>query len=247
MTGKVSVCMATYNGGKFIQEQISSILRQLNAEDELIISDDASSDNTIETIKLFKDNRIKLFINPFPRSATRNFENALRHAVGETIFLADQDDIWYAGKVTIMKEYLESYDLAVSDCNFIDSNGQIVGESFFRSYMSGQGIIKNFYKNTFLGNCMAFNRRVLERILPFPEELHRATRFMIYQDVWIGLLANSLFKVKFIPQILSGFRRHSQNASPTELNLPSPQSLRSKLRGRSLLAVGLAKRIVQFS
>lgn len=246
MKNKVSVCMATYNGDKFIEEQVASILTQINRDDELIISDDSSSDRTVEIIKLFKDSRIRLVVNPFPRSATRNFENSLRHASGDIIFLADQDDVWYPDKVSVMTHYLQKYDLVVSDCNFIDSESRIIGESFFAAYASNKGVIKNFYKNSFLGNCMAFNRCVLERVLPFPEEIHQATQFKIYQDVWIGLLANILFKVKFIPQILSGFRRHSQNASPTELHTPSPQSLGSKFKGRLLLAVGLSKRVIHF-
>ena len=119
-----------------------------------------------------------------------------------------------------------------------------MGESFFENFNSGPGLFKNFAKNTFLGNCMAFRRSVLERALPFPEELHQATRYLIYQDVWLGLLANSLFRVAFIPEKLSGFRRHTGNASPTEMGVKSPQSLSRKLRGRTLLAVALLKRIL---
>lgn len=236
--------MATYNGEQFIREQIKSILIQLGTDDELIISDDSSTDDTLKIISQFDDSRIQVLTNQSPRSATRNFENALRHATGDVIFLSDQDDVWFPNKMSIMMPYLEKYDLVVSNCNFIDGVGKPMGESFFENFHSGPGFLKNFTKNTFLGNCMAFRRSVLDKALPFPEELHRATRYLIYQDVWLGLLANALFSVAFIPDKLSSFRRHSGNASPTEMGVKSPQPLSRKLRGRALLTVALLKRIL---
>lgn len=241
---RVSVCMATYNGERFVKEQIESILVQLGPDDELIISDDSSTDNTLRTVSQFNDSRIHVLTNQSLRSATRNFENSLRHATGDAIFLSDQDDIWFPHKMSVIMPYLQEYDLVVSNCDFIDEVGKPMGESFFENFQSGPGLLKNFTKNTFLGNCMAFRRSVLERALPFPEELHRATRYLIYQDVWLGLLANALFSVAFIPEKLSGFRRHAGNASPTEMRIKSPQPLSRKLRGRSLLAVALLKRIL---
>ena len=236
--------MATYNGERFIREQIESIIVQLKVNDELIISDDSSTDNTLGIISQFDDSRIRVLTNQSFRSATRNFENALRHATGEVIFLSDQDDIWLPHKMSTMAPHLQNCDLVVSNCDFIDAVGKPMGESFFENFHSGPGLLKNFVKNTFLGNCMAFRRSVLDRALPFPEELHRATRYLIYQDVWLGLLANALFRVKFIPEKLSGFRRHAGNASPTEMSVKSPQPLSRKLRGRALLAIALLKRIL---
>ena len=94
----ISVCMATYNGAQFIKEQIDSILCQLSTEDELIISDDGSTDETLSIINSYKDNRIKVFQHKAAEGsafikATRNFENAMSHAVGDYIFLSDQDDM----------------------------------------------------------------------------------------------------------------------------------------------------------
>lgn len=240
----ISVCMATYNGEQFIREQVESILTQLGTNDELIISDDSSTDGTLQIISQLSDSRIQVLTNQSVRSATRNFENALHHATGDLIFLSDQDDIWFPHKMSIMMPYLQKYDLVVSNCDFINEVGKPMGESFFENFHSGPGLLKNFTKNTFLGNCMAFRRSVLDRALPFPEELHQATRYLIYQDVWLGLLANVLFSVAFIPEKLSGFRRHAGNASPTEMGVKSPQSLSRKLRGRALLAIALVKRIL---
>lgn len=94
----ISVCMATYNGEKYIKEQIDSILKQLGSDDELVISDDGSSDGTIDIILGYHDPRIHLYKGSF-HSPAFNFENALKNATGDFIFLSDQDDIWYDNKV----------------------------------------------------------------------------------------------------------------------------------------------------
>jgi glycosyltransferase involved in cell wall biosynthesis len=240
---RVSVCLASYNGARFIEEQISSILTQLGGNDEIIVSDDSSTDETIEIIKKFKDSRIILIENQLFNSAVLNFENALKHAKGEYIFLSDQDDVWKPNKVQRMIEALNKVDLVISDCDFINGDGSIIGSSCFKVYNSGPGVLKNFIKNTYLGNCMAFNSKVLKRALPFPKQLQQASKFLLFHDVWIGLVANSFYKVLFIPDKLSSFRRHSGNASPTEMNARSPNSLSVKLQSRWLLLSALLNRL----
>src|ERR1035437_8300006 len=148
---RVSVCMASYNGEKYIKKQIESIIIQLSSDDEIIISDDGSIDNTINIIEGFKDSRIKVFNNQSLRknrkslierfrSATKNFENALKNASGEFIFLSEQDDIWLDNRGEITLQYLKECDLVVSDYSFIDhklflhrSHGQNTSYSFERS------------------------------------------------------------------------------------------------------------------
>lgn len=240
---RISVCLASYNGARFIENQLSSILTQIDLNDEVIVSDDSSTDETVKIIKGFKDDRIVLIKNQKFRSAVLNFENALKHASGEYIFLSDQDDIWKPNKVKRMLEVLNEVDLVVSDCDFIDDDGNIIGNSCFDVYHSGPGTLKNFIKNTYLGNCMVFNRKVLKRALPFPVQLQKASRFLLFHDVWIGLIANSCYRVKFIPDTLSSFRRHTSNASPTDMSAVSPNSLSVKLRSRWLLLRALISRI----
>ena len=100
---KISVCMAVYNGEKYIREQIASILGQLAPGDELIISDDGSSDGTLDEARAFGDARIRLLANQLDRGYSGNFENAIRHAGGDIIFLSDQDDVWLPGRVEKMR------------------------------------------------------------------------------------------------------------------------------------------------
>jgi glycosyltransferase involved in cell wall biosynthesis len=177
---RISVCITSYNGGAYLEKQLSSIIKQISNNDEIIISDDGSTDNTIEIIKGFNDPRIKLFNNYKGNNLIDNFENALTKASGEYIFLSDQDDIWETDKIDIMLGYLQQHDLVVSDCSIIDLNDNIIQDSFFKLRNSGKGILKNIKKNSYMGCCMAFNRFVLEKALPLPKK-------MPMHDWWIGI------------------------------------------------------------
>ena len=204
---KISVCIATYNGEAYIKEQIESVLVAINEGDEIIISDDNSSDNTVEILESLKDSRIKIIFNNINnRGHLNNFENALKNSNGDIIFLSDQDDVWHPEKVIKMIKALKLYDLVVCDCYLVDSNLKTVGHSFFEIRNSGKGFFKNLYKNTFLGCCMAFNREILTRSLPFPKDI-------ISHDTWIGLIGEVFGKTAFIPDKLHYFRRHGNNFS----------------------------------
>ena len=200
--------MATHNGELFLRQQIDSILPQLKERDELIISDDASTDSTLDVIKSYEDARIhrlppRQFGNPL-----KNFEYALGHCKNEIIFLADQDDVWHSKKIEIMVNELALHDLVVCDCRLIDEEGRLLSESFFDQNHSQGGLMKNLLKNSFVGCCMAFKRNLLERILPFPQKISM-------HDQWIGLIAQRYFNVRFIPQTLVDHRRHNDNYSST--------------------------------
>src|SRR5688572_25821556 len=119
---KISVCMATYNGASFIREQIESILPQLEPGDEIIFSDDGSTDSTLQVIADYHEKRFKIFQHTRTGSPARSFEKGLRQCTGELIFLTDQDDIWMPEKVSRMKHYLQSYDLVLTDCSVINEN-----------------------------------------------------------------------------------------------------------------------------
>lgn len=229
----VSVCIATYNGEKYIKEQLRSVLLQLNVNDEVIVSDDGSNDRTVELIQSFNDSRIKFLLGNKFSSPVRNFENALKHAKGDYIFLCDQDDVWLPDKVEVMLKYLIAYDLVVSDCRVVDANLNVISESFFSVHMSGKGFWKNLILNTYVGCCMAFRRNVLNYILPFPNKI-------AMHDIWIGLsveLHNSIF---FIDMPLILYRRHGKNASFDSGR--SKYSLMYKMEYRVYLLFCLLKR-----
>lgn len=231
---KISVCMATYNGEKYIKEQLNSILLQLSENDEVIITDDISTDKTVDIIKSFNDNRIKIYVNNKKLGATANFNESLSKASGDIIFLSDQDDIWLDSKVSTSLEHLKIYDLIVTNCKVVDENLNITHESYFNVVGSGNGLVKNLYKSTYLGCCLAFNRKVLDAILPIPNNL------MMYHDWWIGFIAEQKFKVYFESKPLLLYRRHGNTTSSTVGK--SKNNLFFKIKSRwQLLTLGLKR------
>jgi len=204
----ISVCIPTYNGEKYIKEQLESILCQLSESDEVIISDDSSTDATLKIIENFKDNRIKIFPNNLFRSPIFNLENALKQANGDFIFLSDQDDIWLPTKVEITLKTLEKFDLCVSDCELIDADGEVIHSSFFQLHHSKKGFFNNLIRNSYLGCCMAFRRDILKYILPFPPSI-------AMHDIWIGLCVELWGNSLFVENKLIKHRRHGDNTSTT--------------------------------
>jgi glycosyltransferase involved in cell wall biosynthesis len=204
----VSVCMAVKNGELFIAEQLSSILHQLAPTDEVVICDDCSDDDTVAIINAFDDNRIRIQRNESPQGIVRSFERSLNASAGTFIFLADQDDVWLLNRRAMMMEYLLRYDMVVSDCQLVHEDLQLKAPSFFRLNDSGKGILKNIIRNSYMGCCMAFNRRILERALPFPPDVPM-------HDVWLGLVAELHYTVNFIPTALLNHRNHRNNATTT--------------------------------
>jgi len=202
----VSVCIATYNGVPYLKEQISSILPQLSSNDEIIVSDDNSSDDTLLILESFNDPRIKVFKN-LRHGVIWNFENALSHASGDYIFLSDQDDLWMPDKVKVCMDYLCKYDCVISDCYICDGDGIIIADSFFRLNHTQTGKWYNlFVKSGYIGCCMAFKRDVLIKTLPFPQDIP-------LHDMWIGNISAFKYNVGWIPEKLIKYRRHGKNAS----------------------------------
>lgn len=206
-THSISVAMATYNGEEYIKEQLDSILVQLNNNDEIVISDDGSSDNTINIINSYKDKRIKLINGP-KLGVKKNFENAIKNCQNEYIFLADQDDIWVGNKVEIVLNYFirKKADLIIHDCDVVNNKLEVINESFYDLRKSKKGKIKNIFKNSYIGCCMAFKSSFKDKILPIPNNIEM-------HDQWIGLKIERYGKVKFINEKLIHYRRHDNNVS----------------------------------
>lgn len=203
----ISVCLTTYNGEKYIKEQLDSIMPQLGNIDEVIIADDGSGDRTISIIESYNDSRIKIFRNKF-KNLIFNFEFALNQAKGDYIFLSDQDDVWLPNKVKVCLESLKTFDVVVSNCKVVNGNLEIIEESFFNFNNSKKGLLSNLVKNSYIGCCLAFKKEVLKKALPFPKSIPM-------HDIWLGFVAEIFFKIKFINEPLLLYRRHGKNESPT--------------------------------
>ena len=201
--------MASYNGAAYIKDQLDSILGQLDEADEIVISDDGSSDGTLEIIKEYQTayNNVHLISGPHD-GVIKNFENALRQARGDIVFLCDQDDIWKPNKVQMVLGGMRrsGANLIVHNAEIVDADLRSTGRDVFGWRGSRTGFIKNILKNSFMGCCMTFDREVLERVLPFPEGI-------AMHDWWIGLVSSCEFRVEFIEESLLLYRRHTANVS----------------------------------
>ncbi len=229
---KISVCIATYNGGKYIKVQLLSILKQLSRTDEVVISDDNSTDDTLKIIKELEDKRIKIYYSD-KKSPIFNFENALLKCNGDIIFLSDQDDIWHTNKVKVMLAYMEKYNCVISDAEIINANDKIIDESFYKTNNSKSGLLMNLVSNSYLGCAMCFDRKVLEHSLPFPKDIEM-------HDRWIGLVSEIYGKTHFCNEKLFQYRRHENNFSMASEK--SKNSLLKKLSIRAILVKNLLKR-----
>lgn len=206
----ISVCMATYNGEKYITEQIESILIQLGDDDELIISDDGSRDATVEIIQNIKDSRIRLY--QFNKGCyTKNFENAIAHAKGDYIFLSDQDDVWMPDKVRVTIDAFRrtGADFLVSSATLVDSEKNTLVYSSFDIGHTKTGFLNNLIGTSYIGACMAFRSDVLKRVLPIPGKDK-----YIAHDYWIACVCEKYYKTSLINEPLILYRRHGNNASP---------------------------------
>lgn len=204
----ISVAMATYNGEKYIKEQLDSILHQLGKNDELVISDDGSTDGTLSILASYSDSRIKIFKGP-GLGVKQNFANAIEKCNGRYIFLADQDDIWIDDKVNkILRVFeKEKCSCVIHDAIVFNSNnGEIITDSFYKLRKSKNGVIKNIWKNSYIGCCMAFDSKMKNKILPIPNDIEM-------HDQWIGLLNDKYGKNIFIDDKLLKYRRHNDNVS----------------------------------
>ena len=203
----ISVCIATYNGERYIRQQIESIVCQLNVDDEIIVSDDGSTDGTLDIVKGIGDKRIKIIEGPGRKSPILNFECALKASKGDFIFLSDQDDVWKPDKVEICMKWLKTYNCVVSDAEVTDNRLKPLYPSLYDIMQVRQGRIYNtIWKNAYTGCCMAFRRDVVEASLPFPKDIPM-------HDIWIGNVAAYKYNVIFIPDRLIHFRRHENTIS----------------------------------
>ena len=204
----VSVALATFNGEKFLKEQLDSILPQLGPDDEIIASDDGSRDGTMELLARYTDDpRITLCRNP-GKGLVSNFENALKQCRNEIVFLCDQDDIWLAHKVqTVRNRLMTSGKKLVLHNALLFPSTEHQEKKMLIQHMY-HGIFLNIIKSCYWGCCMAFTKELLDRALPFPPSIPT-------HDPWIGLIAEQRKETFFLNEPLILHRRHGKNVSKT--------------------------------
>ena len=230
----ISVCVATYNGERYLLKQLESILPQLGENDEVIISDDGSKDATYEVINTINDSRIRWIENIGEHSPAFNFENALNHAKGDIIVLADQDDEWELDRIKLGLEVLRSEKVwcVLNNRSLIDSVGNIFKTQCDEVDPVQASFLYQVWHNPYIGCCMMFKRELLDLALPFPPK-------MPMHDLWIGWLGAKLKKNAYINKPLVRYRRHGNNVTTGK----SPFSLIYRIKYRLCVLRQLHARI----
>lgn len=214
---KVDILLATYNGEKYVAEQIDSILNQTYKNINLIISDDCSKDKTPEILKEYskKDTRIKLHLQQKNLGVVKNIEFLLKQVEAPLYMLADQDDYWLSEKVEKSVEKLkkENADLVFGDLEVVDQNLKTIYPSFGDFMLLNRKINKyiDSYKVNYLYNCVTgctliSKKEFIKYILPLPTN----SKFVIH-DHWIGLMVSLNGKLAYMPEKYIKYRQHGNN------------------------------------
>lgn len=229
----VSVCMATYNGARYLRPQLESVLAQLEPGDEVVIVDDASSDDTLAVIASIDSPMITVHRNPVNLGYVRSFERAMTLAVGDVLLLCDQDDVWTEGRVDALCEATSARGIAASNLMLLDSETALKSPLSGRPWLLREDDSNRRIRNElrillgdapYFGCAMAVRRDALPLVLPFPDYLIES------HDLWIATAANAARQMIHVerPSVLR--RVHEDNASS-----PRPRGVRAAVRSRVLL------------
>lgn len=212
---KVDILLATYNGEKYIREQIDSILNQTYKEFRLLISDDGSTDGTRDILNEYKakDDRIEIFMQEENLGVVKNFEFLLKKVEAKYYMFSDQDDIWKDEKIEkSLNKIEEGFDLVYSDLEVVDENLNVTYESYWKL----KGIYKkikkynNFeslYLNNFITGCTVISKKeLIDSFMPLPN----ISKFVLH-DYWISLIISQNGKITYIEEPLIKYRQHKNN------------------------------------
>lgn len=210
-TVRASVCMATFRGSRYVAEQLESILEQLGANDEVVVVDDASPDETVAVIKGLQDPRIRIFEVEKNQGYVRSFEQAVLASRGDYIFLADQDDVWMPGRLDAMLSALETSDVVASNFavlgggsrNGVPELAAADSSHFLRNVL---GVVVGY--RPYYGCAMAMTRRQAEIFTPIPHFLVES------HDLWLALCGNLGKSMTHLQEPTLWRRLHAENVTP---------------------------------
>ncbi|MDE3253982.1 MAG: glycosyltransferase family 2 protein, partial [Bacteroidota bacterium] len=200
--------MATYNGSRFLAEQLDSILAQTYRPIELVVVDDNSTDNTWAVLERYasKFPDIRIEQNRETLGYIKNFEKGMLLAKGDLIALSDQDDRWHPEKLSLLYEALGNQELIYSNSELMDENGVSLGKkmSDIRNQISYTDCLMYVIGAWAPGHAMLFKKDLFERCRPFPD--------LVTHDFWLGFVAACKSPVLYYPGSLVYYRQHTQNA-----------------------------------
>lgn len=223
----VSVILATFNGSKYLQRQLDSILNQTLLPDEIIICDDKSTDQTVSVLNNYINNgnsKIKLFVNDKQLGVVENFKQAAKLAqYGNWLVFSDQDDVWITQKLLRLTEEMQLIDdetspaLVYSDLTVIDENDKITATSFWEKQKIKPeriNLARLLYGSVVTGCTMIIN-------YPMAEEFLHMNGSNYLHDEWLAMIAYSFGKVKFLNERLVLYRQHEDNVTFSVDNKPA--------------------------
>lgn len=244
MPMKVSVVLATYNGGKYLREQLESIFEQSDIPDELIVSDDGSKDETISILREFENKSpcmMKIYLRDAPLGFALNFSDSCLRAVGDVIVFCDQDDVWETDKVREIKSYFLSnpgMELVLHNFAVCDSNLRIL-VSNYQSYLESENHDPEYLAK---GCVTAIRRSLRDRAFPLPTGGGRWTH-----DQRVHALAYFSATRGSVGKVLMRYRAHASNTSGYAIPKNNRKgSVAAFLRAASQHRSSLASRTLQF-
>jgi glycosyltransferase involved in cell wall biosynthesis len=226
----ISIALCTYNGEKYLSEQIESITAQSYTNLEIIIVDDASTDTTFEIVKSYAllDKRIMCIQNETNLGFNKNFEKALGLATGQFIAISDQDDIWEPHKIEMLFEHIGDNWLVFSNSVLMNEDGKTLGRKMLDNFWLADKSYKALLINNYItGHTLMVSREFLSRILPLPAKG--------FYDWWIRFIAHYHKRLAFADEVLTRYRQHGQ-AVTNEHNM-SAQKLKSMYFRRTLTQI----------
>ena len=207
----ISGALCTYNGERYLREQLDSILAQEDVRIEVVVVDDCSTDGTRALLQEYaaRDARFRVFENEANLGHLRSFEKCMGLCAGPLIAPSDQDDVWHPRKLRRLLDALGDADLAYCDSEYIDSEGRSLGRSIsddLDAMHSGRDPLCYVFQNTVSGHALLVRREVFDACLPFPE--------LLYHDWWLAMCAAARNGVVYVDAPLVRFRRHGDACSP---------------------------------
>ena len=215
---KISIALCTYNGGKFLSEQLESFTNQIRLPDELVIGDDCSTDETLKIIENFKNASpfpVRLTVNERNLGSTENFERTIARCKGDIIFLSDQDDVWISEKISVIEnEFNKNVEvgLVFSNADLIGENGELLGLNLWEFTLTEEE--KNKIKenksfevllnrNVITGATMAFRAELQTHFMPLSLNITN-----LIHDGRIALISSLYSKIEFVDKSLILYRQH---------------------------------------
>lgn len=205
----ISVALCTYNGARYLREQLDSLLAQTYSNMEVVAVDDASTDQTVEVLREYanRDSRVRVFVNPRNLGFVRNFERAISLCNGTLIAPCDQDDIWLQHKLRTLANYIDGRSMAYCDSELIDAQGRNLGLKMSRIWAMQElnDPAALVLSNCISGHAMLFRRELIDGQPPLPTD--------VFHDWWLALRAAARDGIAYCPRPLVRYRQHGKNVT----------------------------------